>query len=100
MFSPRPLVGAIPGLAACDGTGRDVTDTEELTQIVRECVRNEIALQQSGSSTSLFIENSRPYSEFCTICEPRDDKFHLPKHRSIFCRHCHPGSVCMFIASI
>ena len=28
-------------MASEDGTGRDVTDTEELTQIVRECVRND-----------------------------------------------------------
>ena len=40
-------------LASEDGAGRD--DTEELTQIVRECVRNEIALQRSGSNTSLLM---------------------------------------------
>ena len=28
---------------------------EELTQMVRECVRNEIALQRSGNSTSLLM---------------------------------------------
>ena len=32
-------------MASEDGAGRAVT--EELTQIVRECVRNEIALQRS-----------------------------------------------------
>ena len=40
-------------MASEDGAGRDVT--EELTQIVRECVRNEIALQRSGSNTSLLM---------------------------------------------
>ena len=40
-------------MASQDGAGRDVT--EELTQIVRECVRNEIALQRSGSNTSLLM---------------------------------------------
>ena len=34
--------------------------TEELTQIVRESVRNEIAFQRSVSNSSLFIQNSRP----------------------------------------
>ena len=40
-------------MASQDGAGRDVTD--ELTQIVRECVRNEIALQRSGSNTSFLM---------------------------------------------
>ena len=40
-------------MASEDGTGRDVT--EELIQIVRECVRNEIALQRSASNTSLLM---------------------------------------------
>ena len=40
-------------MASEDGAGRDVT--EELTQIVRICVRNEIALQRSGSNTSLLM---------------------------------------------
>ena len=40
-------------MASEDGAGCDVT--EELTQIVRECVRNEIALQRSGSNTSLLM---------------------------------------------
>ena len=39
-------------MASEAGAGRDVT--EELTQIVRECVRNEIALQRSGRNTSLL----------------------------------------------
>ena len=40
-------------MASQDGAGRDAT--EELTQIVRECVRNEIALQRSGSNTSFLM---------------------------------------------
>ena len=43
-------------MASEDGAGRDVT--EELTQIVRECVRNEIALQRSGSN--LVKDHDRP----------------------------------------
>ena len=38
---------------------RDSKMTEELTQIVRECVRNEIALQRSGSNTSCCLLKTR-----------------------------------------
>ena len=37
--------------------------TEELTQIGRECVRNEITLQRSGSSIKLYLV----YLEFATL---------------------------------
>ena len=40
-------------MASEDGGGRDIR--EELTQIERECVRNEIALQRSESNTSLLM---------------------------------------------
>ena len=50
--SPDHMVHEIK-MASEDGAGRDIT--EELTQIVRECVRNEIALQRSGSNTSLLM---------------------------------------------
>ena len=50
--SPDYMVHEIK-MASEDGAGRDVT--EELTQIVRECVRNEIALQRSGRNTSLLM---------------------------------------------
>ena len=56
-MDPVPHVHDI-NLVSEDGIGRGVQDTEELTQIVRECVGNEITLQQCGSNASLFIENS------------------------------------------
>ena len=52
--SPDHMVHEIK-MGSEDGAGRDVT--EELTQIVRECVRNEIALQRSGSNTSLLMRS-------------------------------------------
>ena len=65
-------------MAPEDRSGRDVT--EELTQIVRECVRNEIALQRSGSNPSLLMRTRD------LIRKPRGDKFHRPGHRSIVSR--------------
>ena len=78
-------------MASEEGTGRNVT--EELTKIVRECIRNETALQWSGTNPSLLMRTRDLISKFSSIRKPRGDKFHRPGHcsivyRSILCQVC------------